>query len=248
MTTIHVGTSGWGYKDWKEDFYPSFFQSRDYLAYYSQFFKSVEINSSFYHLPLLKTVENWTNMVPDDFKFCPKMSRYVTHYNKLINVEEPLQRFFEVFKYMHNKLGPILLQLPSSVAFDLLIIEDFFKLLLNKYNSYQFACEARHISWYTPEAIGLLKKYNIILVTSHSDGRFPYSEEVTSKEVYYRFHGPETLYSSNYDEEILKKYANQFLKLINGGHNVWVFFNNTMYIYGLENAMTIQELAEGKNQ
>lgn len=51
-----MGTSGWSYKHWSEIFYPENVKPARYLEYYIEKFDSVELNSSFYHLPLKATV------------------------------------------------------------------------------------------------------------------------------------------------------------------------------------------------
>src|SRR6478609_7365479 len=116
--SIHIGTSGWSYKDWKELFYPKGLKTTEWISYYAITFRITEINSSFYHLPKRQTVEGWVNKVPPDFLFCPKMSRYLTHIKRLKEPEESLERFFEVFEPMKNNMGPVLIQLPPSLKFE----------------------------------------------------------------------------------------------------------------------------------
>jgi len=48
---IFIGTSGFSYSHWKGVFYPQNLAQKDWFAYYCQNFSTVEINSSFYHLP-----------------------------------------------------------------------------------------------------------------------------------------------------------------------------------------------------
>ena len=72
---IHIGTSGFSYKHWKGLFYPEGLKATGWLLFYAERFKITEINASFYHLPLKKTVEGWEPKTPKDIKFCPKMSR-----------------------------------------------------------------------------------------------------------------------------------------------------------------------------
>src|SRR5687768_8695063 len=103
---IHIGTSGWSYKHWKEDFYPKGLKQTDWLSFYARSFSITEINTSFYRLPAAETVINWTKKVPKKFLFCPKMSRYLTHMKKLHDPEEPLERFFEIFQPMKKTNGP----------------------------------------------------------------------------------------------------------------------------------------------
>src|SRR5690606_2834109 len=130
MDNIHIGTSGWSYKDWKGKFYPEKLKPTDYLSYYAQHYKVTEINSSFYHLPLASTIHKWVNNVSDDFLFCPKISRYLSHMKKLHDPEEPLDRFFEIFNSMKDKMGPVLIQLPTSVMFNATTVEIFYDTLM----------------------------------------------------------------------------------------------------------------------
>ena len=98
-----------------------------------------------------QTVINWVNKVPRNFRFCPKLSRYLTHMKKLREPEEPLERFFSIFEPMQRQMGPILIQLPRTVPFDYNITEHLYKLLKEKYSSYNFAIEVRHESWMTEQ-------------------------------------------------------------------------------------------------
>jgi uncharacterized protein YecE (DUF72 family) len=239
---FHIGTSGWSYKDWVGEFYPKKLKATDWLIHYAKTFDCTEINSSFYRLPQKQTVINWLNKVPDNFLFCPKMSRYLTHIKRLKEPEEPLERFFSVFEPMKDKMGPVLVQLPKLVKFDYDVAEHFYKLLATKYSAYKFAMEVRHESWMTTDSHLLMTKYNIAFVISHSGGHFPYSETITEKNIYFRFHGPGTLYNTKYCDDDMKKYAKLFRKWLKQGHELWIFFNNDWYCYGIQNALTIEKL------
>lgn len=239
---LHIGTSGWSYKEWKEAYYPKELKSTDWLSYYAKEFDCTEINASFYHLPQRKTIENWVNKVADDFKFCVKMSRYLTHMNKLSTPEEPLQRFFDVFDLMKEKMGPVLIQLPPSLAFHEEKTTYFYDLLKTKYSDYDFAMEVRHASWLQERSIELMEQYKIAFVISQSGVGFPYAEHVTAKDVYVRFHGPGKLYYSVYENDMLHDYAVKFKHWLKKGHNVWAFFNNTAELAALDNAKTLREM------
>jgi uncharacterized protein YecE (DUF72 family) len=69
---INIGTSGWSYKHWKDDFYPKGVAQKNWLSYYSDRYSTTEINSSFYRLPNDNTIRDWESVVPTDFIFCPK--------------------------------------------------------------------------------------------------------------------------------------------------------------------------------
>ena len=239
---FHIGTSGWSYKDWIEVFYPKNLKSADWLTHYAKTFDCTEINGGFYRLPQKQTVINWVNNVPKRFLFCPKISRYLTHFKKLKEPEEPLERFFGIFEPMKKQMGPVLIQLPKLVSFDYDITELFYKLLMEKYSSYRFAMEVRHESWMKEDSYTLMAKYNIAFVISHSGGHFPYAEVVTTKNIYFRFHGPGSLYNTKYHHATLKKYSNLFKSWLSDGHELWIFFNNDWFGYGIDNALTLKKL------
>ena len=93
MGKLYVGTSGWVYGDWNGIFYPENLSSKDRLRYFSQHFKTAEINYSFYHLPKPETYQNWYNQTPADFAFAVKASRYITHIKRLRGVKTAWKRF-----------------------------------------------------------------------------------------------------------------------------------------------------------
>lgn len=237
---IHIGTSGWSYKHWAELYYPGGLKPTEYLSYYSRQFHTAEINTSFYHLLKETTVKNWIQQVPDDFLFCPKMSRYLSHMKKLHDAQEPVDRFCSVFDEIKKHLGPILVQLPASVHFHPELTEEFYKILKTK-PDYRFAMEVRHDSWFADESIELMKKFGICLVLAHSND-FPYLEVVTAKNIYVRFHGPTSLYSSSYDDNFLFDYAQKFKHWKSEGHTIWAYFNNDVNGYAFLNAQKIIEM------
>jgi uncharacterized protein YecE (DUF72 family) len=235
---IHIGTSGWSYKHWRERFYPKEVKAKDYLAYYAGEFSVSEINTSFYHLPKPGTIQNWVDTVNSRFKFCPKISRYITHMKKLNDPEESLISFFDVFDPFVKHLGPVLIQLPPFLKFNEEKAAAFFK-ALKKYKGYKFALEPRHETWLTDEAIALLTKHKIAFVIAESGNRWPYGEFITAKDIYIRFHGPDGSYASSYPKAVLKKYAKKILQWEEDGHRIWVFFNNDGNAYAIENARTL---------
>ena len=86
----------------------------------------------------------------------------------------------------------------------------------------------------------LMSKYDIAFVMSHSGSHFPYAEVVTTKNIYFRFHGPGSLYNTKYDEGTMEKYAQLFSKWLGEGREIWIFFNNDWFGYGIENALSLR--------
>ncbi|WP_353720437.1 DUF72 domain-containing protein [Dyadobacter sp. 676] len=241
---IHIGTSGWSYKHWKEIFYPKDVKPAEYLAFYARHFPVSEINNSFYRLPAKETVGKWVASVPADFMFCPKMSRYLSHLKKLHDPREPLERFFDVFGDFKKHLGPILVQLPANSRFGADVAGAFYE-ETDHYKDFRFALEVRHPSWFSEESIRLMKKHRVSLVFSQAD-KFPYLEEITAKDIYLRFHGPTSLYSSPYSDEVMEEYAGKFAAWAEEGHRVWAFFNNDVGGHALDNARKLQQLVDAR--
>lgn len=241
---IYIGTSGWSYKHWKGVYYPSQLRSADWLGFYSKEFRTAEINRSFYRLPSQETILTWMQKVPAGFKFCPKMSRFLTHMKKLVDPEEPLERFFGIFEPMQKMIGPVLVQLPAMLKFHYDRADHFYRLLRTGYKQYEFVMEVRHDSWLGEESLTLMTKYDIGLVISQSGVQFPYLEMITAKNIYVRFHGPEELCASSYSDGMLREFAGKFRKWEKQGHEIWAYFNNDIHGYAPGDARRLIQMVE----
>ena len=238
---IYIGTSGWSNSYWKGRLYPPESKSKEFLKYYTKTFNASEVNTTFYHIPKLSTVEGWISSVPKGFKFCVKMSKYITHLKRLKEPEQPIERFFGGIEPLQKYVGPILIQLPPSLKFNFETAEHFFDTLKKDYSKYSFVLEARHESWYESEALSLLADNNIAIVIAESGDRYPTVEIISTNTVYLRFHGPEKLFDSPHSDEMLEAYARKILIWQKEGRTVWVFFNNTMHEHALDNAEKLKE-------
>ena len=239
---LRIGTSGWHYKHWRGVVYPAEMPTQEWFAYYAERFSTVEINNSFYRLPEVETFRSWQEGSPPGFLFAVKASRYITHMKKLRDPEEPLERFFSVFHAMKQKMGPVLVQLPAMLPFNYTIAEQFYRLLKFSYSPFRFVMEVRHLSWLAEESLTLMTAFDIGLVISQSNGVFPYSDTITAKDIYVRFHGPADLYASAYSEAMLQDYANLFRQWVNEGHTVWAYFNNDIHGYAPADAQRLLEM------
>jgi uncharacterized protein YecE (DUF72 family) len=241
---LYIGTSGWSYKHWAGIIYPKDIKPAKYLEYYITRFDCVELNSSFYNLPRETTVTGWINRTPDTFKFCPKLSRFITHQMQLVNIEGTLKRFLYVFDVMKNRLGPVLIQLPPGLSYNKSLIVNFFDLLKEQHDQYHFAVEVRNKSWIDDDFFSLLAQYEIAFVIADSGDRYPYYEAVTAGFVYLRFHGREQLYASDYNESVLKQYGEKIRNWLLEDRKVWVFFNNDYYGFAVKNAERLREIID----
>jgi uncharacterized protein YecE (DUF72 family) len=242
LSGLFIGTSGWSYNHWSGIFYPEDIKPVQYLEYYITKFHCVELNSSFYHLPLKATVKGWIRRTPEEFRFCPKLSRFITHQKRLVNIEEPLEKFFDVIDEMKMKLGPILIQLPPGLKFDKYLASDFIDIITENDKNLRFAIEVRNKSWISDDFFQLLSRGNMAFVIADSGNRFPFYETVTADFVYLRLHGPENLYASDYTESDLQNWARKITRWLKENKEVWTFFNNDYGGYAVKNARKLIEI------
>ncbi|MBF8964664.1 DUF72 domain-containing protein [Pontibacter sp. FD36] len=238
---LYIGTSGWSYR-WREVLYPPELKSADFLSHYANRFNCTEINSSFYHFTMAKTIEKWLTQTPAHFKFAPKLHQEITHKRKFQDIEEPLQKFMSRYQLMGERLGPVLVQIAGSFRFDKGIAGDFYHTLRELYPEQAFALEARHVTWFTEESFDLMREHNITTVIANAGKRFPGTEVTTTDIAYLRLHGDEKMYSSSYSDEKLERYAYMVKDWLEDGKEVWVFFNNTIVGNAVLNADRLREL------
>lgn len=238
MSKVFIGTSGFSYDDWVDDFYPLDIASNKRLEYYGQHFNSVEINNSFYHLPQKKTFQKWAKAVPDDFIFSVKANRYITHMKNLMVDQEPINRLLNRAEPLGNKLGPILFQLPPQWNLNLERLKKFVNILPS---DYRFVFEFRNKSWCKKEVYKLLRKNNIgFCIHDHQDAPSP--EIVTADFVYLRFHGPNGDYQSKYNQREIEKWANKIKEWQKQKLNIFAYFNNDFEAFAIDNARYLEQL------
>jgi len=236
--SINIGTSGWNYKHWYGVFYPDKLKQRELLEFYTKYFDTVEINSSFYRLPPPETFGNWADKVPENFLFSVKANRYITHLKRLINVKEALTNFLKSVEKLGKKLGVILFQLPPSFKYDLERLEGFFKLLPV---NFRYAVEFRNKKWFNEEVYDLLVKNGIIFCIFHF---YPIlaPDVITANTVYLRFHGSTGPYRGKYDSDFLRIIAGKIVEWNSQGKEVFCYFDNDEKGYAVINAMELKKI------
>jgi uncharacterized protein YecE (DUF72 family) len=249
MAHIFIGTSGWVYGSWKGPFYPEKLPSRRYLAFYAEEFGTTEINSSFYHLPRAQTFTHWAEQVPIDFVFAVKASRFLTHIKRLLDPEEPWQRFIERAVNLGDRLGPILLQFPPSFRKNAPRLEAFFKTAASITpcpSPLKLVCEFRHESWFSDEIYRLLNRYHAAWCIA--DGaKYPRKDLVTTDFAYLRYHGRSKMFASNYSKAMLLKEAHLIQRYLRTGVDVFVYFNNDAKGNAVRNARLLKRLLAAMN-
>ena len=195
---LYVGTSGYSYKPWKGPFYPARLPDRDMLRYYGERFRTVEINSSFYGMPRLATLESWAGSVPEDFRFVLKSPRAITHERRLKDVGEQAARLVEGAGTLAGRLGPLLFQLPPNLKKDAARLRAFLATLPPDARA---AFEFRHPSWFDPQVLGMLRDHNAALCLADADDDLDVPFEPTADWGYLRLRRPD------YDDDALEPWA-----------------------------------------
>jgi len=259
---IYIGTSGWSYPKgegtWTGYFYPT--GKINELEYYSQFFNTVEINSSFYRPPNPGYVYNWVRRVPNDFLFTVKLWQKFTHpkmYKKATGEEAAISlQDVDTFKrsidplLKNDKLGALLAQFPPSFRND-----SFGQQVINAvsrlFGPYRLAVELRHRSWSDdPDIAKLLKEHNVAWVQI-DEPKFKSSiaQELplTSDMAYFRFHGrnaetwwtgdSETRYKYLYSAEEIEELADRVKTTAGQTKLLFALFNNHWRGYSPRNAV-----------
>jgi len=237
-TRIYIGTSGWNYKHWLGPFYPEKLPAGEMLEFYAQYFNTVELNNSFYHLPTVKAFKSWRKTVPDNFCFSVKGSRFITHMKKLKAPKTSSRKLFVRVKYLQDKLGPILFQLPPHWRLNLERLRTFVESLPE---GHLYAFEFREQSWFTDEVYELLQKHNAALCLYHMTG-YDSPLKITADFVYVRMHGTESKYRGSYPAKALTTWSKRINRWLAESRAVYFYFNNDPEGHAVKNAISLQEL------
>lgn len=241
---LRIGTSGIVVPGAKQSF-PIEFQHKSRLNFYSSLFNTLEINSSFYKVPLSSTFEKWAQDVPENFRFTIKLWREITHVKKL-NVDfGNITRFLQAADQTGNKKGCILVQFPGKITLEYYneVEQIFLRLQENDpHNKWRKAIEFRSPTWYVSETYELLEEFGASIVL-HDIPKSKNSEiNKPAQFVYLRFHGPKGDYRGSYSDDFLREQSEQIKGWLSDGKDVYAYFNNTIGS-AYENAMTLKGMS-----
>jgi uncharacterized protein YecE (DUF72 family) len=235
-----VGTSGWQYRDWRGPFYPAGLKPADWLSFYADRFPTVEVNNAFYRLPETATFARWAEQLPDGFVMAVKASRYLTHVKRLREPAEAVKRLMERARALGPKLGPVLLQLPPTLAahhHDLAATLDAFE------PGVRVAVEFRHPSWFTDETAELLRRYDAALCLADSPRRRTPCWR-TASWGYLRLHEGRAAPRPCYGRQALRSWRDRLAELWGAGDDVYVYFNNDPGACAVRNATTFSRMLQ----
>jgi uncharacterized protein YecE (DUF72 family) len=234
---LRIGCSGWNYTSWKDEFYAGKPQ-RLWLEHYARHFDTVEVNNTFYRLPLTSSVAKWVAETPPDFLFAVKASRYLTHVRRLSDLGDGLARYYERIEPLvrFSKLGPVLWQLPPNFKRD----DDRLVSALEALPRGRHAFEFRHPSWFTEPVYELLRAHGAALVIGDRPEVRRFQEHVcTTHWTFVRFHYGSRGRRGNYSERELEEWALRFEQW-NRDVDIYAYFNNDWEGFAVRNALWLK--------
>ncbi|WP_117196328.1 DUF72 domain-containing protein [Rhizobium terrae] len=211
-----------------------FAQKGSGLTRYASVFDGVEINSTFYRRHKTSTFARWAESVPDSFRFAVKIPKEISHSRAMKDIAEPFETFLEDIAPLGEKRGPLLCQLPPSLAFEADVLETAFKTIRNAVDG-AIVIEVRHKSWASAEALDLLKRYAIDRVLADPAPVWP-AKEFNTPPKYVRLHGKPKIYYSSYTDEEIRSFSKR------SAPDGWCVFDNTASGAAIENALTMLDM------
>jgi len=251
MGDVRLGTSGWSYKEWEGPFYPK--GEKKKLTYYSKFFDTVEIDSTFYAYPSKGMVLGAARNTPPGFVFSAKLPKLITH-DKKLDLEKDAKG--DLFRFLHlmkplvdeGKLGPLLVQLPPSFAYSkgLKTLESFLDVLPT---GVSFAVEFRNRSWLgKDDALERLRAHNVA-ITIVDEPLLPPDTTTTADFAFVRWHGQgeRPWYNYRYRQDELQGWTKKVEAIATKTKKVYGYFNNHFRGYAVENSLKMMELLGSAN-
>ena len=241
MATYHIGCSGYHYRHWRGVFYPEKLPMRRWFEFYSQHFRTLELNVTFYRFPQLSFLENWYAQAPADFQFAVKAPQLITHYKQFHGVGQLLGDFYDTTsRGLLEKLGPVLFQLPPRLAYE---PERLARILDCLDPAFVNVLEFRHPSWWREEVYEALRQRRVAF-SGQSHPQLPDAVVATAPTLYYRFHGVPNLYASPYPSDVLQRLAAEVASQP-GVEQAYLYFNNDIGGSAIPNAQEMRSLLGG---
>ena len=235
---VRIGCSGWTYRHWRELFYPPKTPQRLWFGCYAETFETVELNTSFYHLPKPETFTKWRDQAPPGFRYAVKAPRFVTHMKKLKDCAEPVAEFLSRARNLRETIGPILYQLPPRWACNTERLEEFIGHLPP---DLAHVFEFREKSWISEEVLALLGARGVSFCV-HDMLESATPRWASGPVAYLRFHGCGGKYWGRYPDETLLGWSDWIVEQARSGRDVWCYFNNDIDAHAIHDAQTLKSM------
>jgi uncharacterized protein YecE (DUF72 family) len=241
MAKWWIGCSGFHYKHWKQIFYPEGLAQSKWFNYYSDRFKTLELNVTFYRFPQLSFLESWYKRSPSTFSFSVKVPKAITHYKQFKDATQMINDFYGTIQEgLKDKLGCVLFQMPPRMAYKEEKLEQIIESLDPSFTN---VVEFRNESWWNAAVYNKLAANNITFCgISHPD--LPADVIKNTKTLYFRFHGVPQLYKSKYDLQTLQKIADE-IESNKITKEAFIYFNNDIDGSAITNAIEMESYISG---
>ncbi|MGH7933050.1 MAG: DUF72 domain-containing protein [Candidatus Binataceae bacterium] len=213
---IRIGASGFSYKEWLGEFYPSKLPGAQMLAYYAERLPTVEINYTFRAMPRRSMLEGWAAKTPAHFRFALKAPQRFTHFARLRVEADALTYFVDTAGVLGERLGPVLFQLPPDFTCDTAVLDDFLEQIAGRVRP---AFEFRHRSWFGDATFEVMRRNQTALCIAESD-KLASPLECTAPYVYIR------LRKDGYDDAALMEWASRIRRFATGASDIYVYFKH----------------------
>jgi uncharacterized protein YecE (DUF72 family) len=256
---LRVGTSGYSYPEWVDaKIYPPGTKAGEMLPLYAREFSVTELNTTWYQMPQVESIERQRRLVPPSFLFCPKLTRSLTH------EVDPKAWQGEVAKY-RSGIAPLVqsrqllaVLIHFGATFDRSAKNrSYLGALLSELDGLPLAVEFRNSAWANDKVFAELARRRVSLVTVDApelDGLFPSLDVVTNPELFYvRFHGRNSLgwrlnkmatqFDYDYsDDEMCMWIDEKLRRIVDTAKTGVLFFNNHVRGQAPRNALRLLEL------
>lgn len=240
---IQVGTCGFSYKDWVGPFYPEGTPDRAMLEYYATRYDLLELDYTYYSMPVRRTIAGMCERTPEAFTFCVKAHKSMTHEisDDPAQVSAIFARFIDAVRPMADvgKLGCILVQFPWSFRPsnpNAAYIAGLGRLLPDMPVTVEF----RNTEWVQERTFDLLRRSRLgfcCVDEPRLSGLFPPLAVATSPLAYLRFHGRNAAkwwkheqawerYNYLYSRDELEEWVPRIRALAGQAERTMVLFNN----------------------
>lgn len=242
-----AGCSALQYKHWRGVVYPEKLPILRWFEQYTTLFDTVRINNTFYRLPPPETVEKWEAAAPQGFTYATKLGQFGSHRMKLRDAAGWLPNHLDRVCRLGDHLGPTLVQLPPRWKRNLERLDEF---LTCAPQDMRWAVELRDESWLHDDTLALLERHGAALCIHDLLADHPW--ERTTDWTYLRFHGPDAIaepYDCLYGPGRLGPVAERLAAWVEGGTDVYAYFNNDWYGHAVTDASWLrQRLTPGERR
>ena len=170
-----------------------------------------------------------------------KASRYLTHIKRLRDPAEPVERLLRAAAGLGDRLGPVLLQLPPTMAADVGALDG----CLREFGRMpvRVAVEFRHQTWWTGEVRQVLERHGAALCWPDRLGRPLSPLWRTADWGYLRFHEGAAQPWPRYSAQALHSWVQRACGTWPDGADVFAYFNNDQGGAALHDAAAFAAIA-----